>query len=49
MASTEDDDLSQPGPKATANPANDAVDDAADVRVLFLLIPQRLGVVLGRF
>ena len=39
VVTTEDDDLSQPGPKATTDSADDAVDDAANVRVLFLLVP----------
>ena len=48
MASAEDDDLPQPGPQAAADPTDDVVDDAADVCVLFFLVPKWVGVVLGR-
>jgi hypothetical protein len=39
VAAAEDDDLPQPGSQAAADPADDAVDDAADVYFLFLLVP----------
>ncbi len=39
VAAAEDDDLPQPGSQAAADPADDAVYDAANVCVLFLLIP----------
>jgi len=47
VAAAEDDDLPKPGSQAAADPADDAVDDAADVYILFILIPKWIGVVLG--
>ena len=47
VAAAEDDDLPQPGPQAAADPADDAVDDAADVYFLLILVPKWVGVVLG--
>lgn len=49
MVAAKNDDLSQSGSKTTADSADDAMDDAADVCVLFLLISQWAGFVLGNF
>ena len=49
VVAAKNDDLSQSGSKTTADSADDAMDDAADVCVLFLLISQWAGFVLGNF
>ena len=49
VVAAKNDDLPQSGSETTADSADDAMDDAADVCVLFLLISQWAGFVLGNF
>ena len=49
MVAAKNDDLSQSGSETAADSADDVVDDAADVCVLFLLFSQWAGFVLGNF
>ena len=49
VVAAKNDDLSQSGSKTTADSADDAMDDAADVCVLFFLFSQWAGFVLGYF
>lgn len=49
MVAAKNDDLSQSGSKTTTDSADDAMDDATDVCVLFFLFSQWAGFVLGYF
>ena len=49
VAHAEDDHHAGSGPKASVHKPNDAMDDAADVRVLHNHVPQRFGTLLGGF